>query len=132
MPDQLKVSAKFPVSAKVIFNAWLNSKLHTDMTGGEALVSSKLGGKFKAWDGYISGKNLELIKDKRIIQTWRSSEFAKNDLDSLLVVNFEDVSGGCRVTISHSQIPRGQGENYKQGWEDFYLLPMKAYFKKQF
>ena len=73
---------------------------------------------------------LELIKDKRIIQAWRSSEFAEGDLDSILVVNLEEVSGGCRITIAHSQIPKGQGANYKQGWIDYYLLPMKAYFKK--
>lgn len=130
MSDQLKVSAKFPVQPKAIYNAWLNSKQHTEMTGAEAVVSSKIGGKFKAWDGYITGKNFELIKDKRIIQAWRSSEFAEGDLDSILVVNLEEVSGGCRITIAHSQIPKGQGANYKQGWIDYYLLPMKAYFKK--
>jgi len=25
-------------------------------------------------------------------------------------------------------IPDGQGENYKQGWKDFYFKPMKKYF----
>ncbi|MEW6654200.1 MAG: hypothetical protein AB1394_12145, partial [Bacteroidota bacterium] len=59
------------------------------------------------------------------IQLWRSSEFSENDLDSLLVVNLEDVSDGCKVTIVHSQ-----NTNYKQGWIDYYLLPMKSYFKK--
>jgi activator of HSP90 ATPase len=130
MLDQLKVSAKFPVPAKIIYNAWLNSKQHTDMTGFESFVSSKVGGKFKAGDGYITGRNLDLVKDNRIIQTWRSSEFADSDLDSLLVVNLEDIRGGCKATIEHTQIPKGQGNAYKQGWIDYYLLPMKAYFKK--
>ncbi|KAF0151118.1 MAG: Activator of Hsp90 ATPase 1 family protein [Ignavibacteria bacterium] len=130
MFNQLRVSAKFPIRAKEIYKAWLSSKLHTEMTGGEAVISSKIGGKFKAWDGYITGKNLDLIKDKRIIQLWRSSEFTERDLDSILVVNFEDVSDGCKVTIVHSQIPKWQGASYKQGWIDYYLLPMKAYFSK--
>ena len=130
MLDQLKVSAKFPVAAKEIYIAWLSSKQHTEMTGFESFISLKVGGKFKAGDGYIIGRNLDLIKDNRIIQTWRSSEFAKSDLDSLLVVNLEDIPGGCKVTIEHSQIPKGQGAAYKQGWIDYYLLPMKAYFKK--
>jgi activator of HSP90 ATPase len=130
MYDQLKVSAKFPVSAQKVYTAWLSSKQHTEMTKSKAAISSKVGGKFKTGDGYIGGKNIELIKDKRIIQTWRTIEFAESDLDSLLVVDFEDVSGGCKVTITHSQIPKGQSRNYKQGWIDYYLLPMKAYFKK--
>ncbi len=125
MLETLKVSAALPAAAKVIYKAWLNSRQHTEMTGGKAVVSSKIGGRFKAWDGYITGKNIELVKDKRIIQLWRSSEFSENDLDSLLVVNLEDVSDGCKVTIVHSQ-----NTNYKQGWIDYYLLPMKSYFKK--
>jgi len=130
MSDQLKVSAKFSVPAKEIYAAWLSSKQHTEMTNIKAHVSSEEGGKFKAGGGYMTGKNLGLVKNKRIVQTWRSSEFAKSDLDSLLVVNFEDISSGCKVTIEHSQIPKGQGAAYKQGWIDYYLLPMKAYFKK--
>jgi len=51
-------------SAKDIYNTWLNSAGHTDMTGGEALISDKIGDSFTAWDdhyfqpmnAYFSGK----------------------------------------------------------------------------
>ena len=39
-----------------------------------------------AWDGYISGRNVELIPGERIVQTWRTSEFGVSDPDS----NLED------------------------------------------
>jgi activator of HSP90 ATPase len=42
----------------------------------------------------------------------------------------EEVSGGTKVTLIHTKIPDGQGESYKQGWDDFYFTPMRAYFSK--
>ena len=50
-----------------IYSAWLNSQPHTQMTGGEAKCSDKVGASFTAWDGYISGKNLELFENKKIV-----------------------------------------------------------------
>ncbi|MCX6175094.1 MAG: SRPBCC domain-containing protein [Ignavibacteriales bacterium] len=130
MSDQIKLSATFPVTQKRIYDAWLNSKEHSAMTGGKATASTKVGGKFTAWDGYISGKNLELIPNKRILQSWRSTEFPKDHLDSYLLVKLEKTNGGTKVTIIHSEIPQGQSASYKKGWKDFYFTPMKKYFSK--
>lgn len=130
MSDQIKLSATFPVTPKRIYDAWLNSKEHSAMTGCKAIISAKVGGKFTAWDGYISGKNLELALNKRILQSWRSKEFSKDNLDSYLLVKLEEVNGGTIVSLVHSEIPVRQGASYKKGWKDFYFMPMKQYFKK--
>ena len=130
MSEQINLSALFPVSPNRIFNAWLNGKEHTVMTGAKATASTKVGGKFTAWDGYISGINLELISNKRILQSWRSTEFPNGHLDSYLLVKLEEVKVGTKVALVHSEIPEGQSASYKKGWRDFYFIPMKAYFAK--
>ena len=130
MTEQIKLSANIPASPKQIYDAWLSSKEHSKMTGGKATASVKIGGKFTAWDNYISGKNLELIPDKRILQAWRTTEFSKDDLDSHLLIKIEEVKDGSKVTLVHSEIPQGQSASYKKGWSDFYLKPMKTYFTK--
>lgn len=128
MSEQITLSATFPVPPKRIYKAWLNSKEHSAMTGGGARTSAKVGGKFTAWDGYISGKNLELIANKRILQSWRASEFPKEQPGSLLLIKFEKTKSGTRVTLVHSEVPDGTGAAYKKGWKDFYFEPMKTYF----
>ncbi len=128
--DKLKVSVTLPVPAKDLFKAWLDSKKHSAMTGGKAVIEPKSNGKHSAWDGYIWGKNIEITPNKKIIQTWRTSEFADNDLDSLLEISFAEKKGKTTVTLSHTNIPEGQGANYKKGWKDFYFTPMKQYFSK--
>ena len=128
--NKYTISAVIPASASKIYKAWLTSKGHTAMTGSPAKVSGKVGGKFSAWDGYIFGKTLELEPDQRIVQAWRTSEFPDDAPDSRLEVVLVEVKGGTKVTLTHSDMPKGQADSYRQGWEDFYFKPMKEYFGK--
>ncbi|MDA0195894.1 MAG: hypothetical protein O2887_17610 [Bacteroidetes bacterium] len=51
----------FPVPPESIYDAWLNGDKHSEMTGGKAICSSSIGGKFSCWDGYITGMNKSLV-----------------------------------------------------------------------
>jgi len=128
MPVQFEIKTVLPASAKQVYEAWLDSRKHTEMTGGEASSSKKEGGKFKAWDGYLWGKNVSLTPGRQIVQTWRTSEFHKEDEDSLIEIELMDVDEGCQVFLRHSNIPEGQPD-YELGWEEHYFMPMRAYFR---
>jgi activator of HSP90 ATPase len=129
--NQIKVSATFSVSPKRLYSAWLNSKEHGAMTGEKATASNKVGGKYTAGSGYISGRNLELVPNKRILQSWRSTEFPAGHLDSHLLIKLDEVKDGTKLTLVHSEIPDGQSAAYKKGWIDFYFKPMKRYFQSE-
>jgi activator of HSP90 ATPase len=111
-----------------LYNAWLNSEEHAKMTGGEAECSDVVGGLFSVWDGYITGKNLSLVVDSEIVQTWRSTEFKDSDADSKLTVRFKNNQEGCELTLIHQNIPDDQPD-YEKGWEDHYFVPMREYFR---
>ena len=130
MGIQFEVSDVIPASPEAVYNAWLNSEEHGLMTGGSAQVSAVVGDTFEAWDGYIQGKNLELESPKRILQSWRTSEFEDSEEDSLLEVLFTPEGKETRVTIRHSNLPK-HGMQYKQGWVDSYFTPMKEYFAEK-
>ncbi|MFT7035313.1 MAG: activator of HSP90 ATPase [Cyclobacteriaceae bacterium] len=127
MKDHIELKETFSVKADVIYKAWLDSEEHTLMTGGGALCSDKENGEFTAWDGYISGHNKSLIENKRIVQSWRTTEFEETDNDSELIIELVETDEGCELTLIHSAISRGKS-NYEQGWIDHYFIPMKAYF----
>lgn len=130
MKESIKISHIFPVSAKRLYDAWLNSIEHSEFTGSKAVVRPKLGTDFTAGDGYISGRNIVLQPFSRIVQAWRTSDFPEASIDSKLEILFEKVNGGTRLTLIHTQIPAGQLNEYEKGWKQYYLKPMKAYFKK--
>ena len=115
-------------SPESLYNAWLNSEEHAAMTGAQALAAETITGEFSAWDGYITGRNIDLQSGKRILQSWHTSEFDSNAPDSLLEVLFEPEGKGTRVKIRHKDLP-AEGMKYKQGWIDHYFEPMKEYFK---
>ncbi len=127
MKGSFQLKEIFTIEPSVFFHAWLNSQEHSLMTGGEAICGNNVGDEFTAWDGYISGKNISLILDQEINQSWRTSEFKDSDEDSELSIRIIEIPEGCEVILSHKNIPEGQAD-YKQGWIDHYFNPMKTYF----
>jgi len=128
MKNGFTISEIIPAKPAEIYNSWMSTKGHAAMTGSAAKVDGKVGGKFSAWDGYIFGRTLELTPNQRIVQAWRTSEFPDEAPDSHLEVLLEEVDGGTKVTLTHSNLPEGQADSYQQGWDDFYFKPMKEHF----
>ncbi len=128
MSESLKVSTLLNATAKDIYIAWLDSKGHSAFTKSPAKVDPKKGGKFIAWDGYISGTNVGLKPYTRIVQKWRTTEFPEGSPDSNLEILLEQGKKGTKLSLIHTEIPDGQAKEYKKGWIDFYFKPMKKYF----
>ena len=74
MPYDFRLTTIIPASPQEIYDAWLDKLAHSEMTGSEAITSDELGAEVSAWDGYISGRNLELVPGERIVQSWRTTE----------------------------------------------------------
>lgn len=127
MEVSFEVTTLIRASSSEIYRTWLNSEGHSAMTGSPATASTKVGDEFQAWDGYITGKNLTLETGRRIVQSWRTTEFTDEDADShleiLLVPEFEQT----RIILRHSKLPE-HGTQYEEGWEDAYFVPMRSYF----
>jgi len=122
-------TVELPASPSVVYSAWLDGKKHAAMTGGPATGSAKVGGSFTAWGGYITGRNVELLSGKRIVQTWRTSQFPKSATDSRLELRLEKSAAGTRLTMIHSDVPASQAKAYDVGWSDHYWTPMLAYLR---
>jgi len=122
------LSHSFPVAPDIIYTSWLDSDGHSAMTGGSADCKAQEGKHFTAWDGYISGKNIKLVKNRKIIQSWRTTEFSDGDEDSLIEIELQPNEQGCLFKLHHSRIPENQPD-YKKGWMEFYIEPMTEYFE---
>ena len=128
--ESISVTKTFPVTAERLYKAWLSSEEHSQFTVAPATIDPKVGGEFLAWDGYISGKNLVLEPYCRIVQSWRTTDFPENAVDSQIEVLLIDTEEGAILTINHSKIPNGQGKEYEDGWNQFYFQAMDDYFSR--
>jgi activator of HSP90 ATPase len=129
MSIEFTVSTLLPATPEEIYAAWLSSEGHSDMTGSSASVSALVGGEFDAWDGYIHGKNLELIPGRRIVQSWRTSEFSTDEPDSIIEITLEPIDNQTKLTLRHTNLPP-HGTQYEQGWVESYFDPMQEYFEE--
>lgn len=126
--DSFELTCNFPVKASAIYEAWLNSELHSAFTGGTAAIQDEIESRFTAWDGYITGMILELDKGQRILQSWRTTDFHMDEDDSLVEIELSDTDKGCRLLLHHWNIPEGKSAKYMTGWDEHYFQPMLKYF----
>ena len=128
--ERFTITTELPVSPKAVYSAWVDSDAHLAMTQAPVSASTEIAGIFTAHDGYINGINLELDGDKRILQSWRTSEFNSTDPGSSLQLVFEPIKNGTRLTLTHSNLPDGQADDFESGWQDIYFNPMLEYFSE--
>ena len=128
MPYSYTLSAVIPASPAEIYRAWLDSIGHSEMTGGEATMSDEVGADISAWDGYITGRNLELIPGERIVQSWRTTEFDDECDDSVVTILLQETEGGTLLTLEHSSVPDEYKSYEEGGWQSHYFEPMITYF----
>ncbi len=128
MPYSFTLTTIIPASAQEIYDAWLDSLEHSEMTGGPATMSDEVGADVSAWGGYITGRNLELVPGARIVQSWRTSEFTDELEDSIITVTLEEVDDGTLLTLEHSNVPDAHRSYEEGGWQSNYFEPMVAYF----
>jgi uncharacterized protein YndB with AHSA1/START domain len=129
MPYSYTLSAVIPASPSEIYRAWLDSIGHSEMTGGgEATMSDEVGADVSAWDGYITGRNLELVPGDRIVQSWRTTEFDDDFEDSIVTILLQETEGGTLLTLEHSNVPDEHRSYEEGGWQSHYVEPMIAYF----
>jgi uncharacterized protein YndB with AHSA1/START domain len=130
MAYDFELSTVLPASPQAVYDAWMSSEGHGEMTLTECTIDPRVGGEYEAGDGYITGRTIALEPGRRIVQTWRTSEFADTDPDSEIEVLLAPVAGGTRLTLKHSNVPDGQTSYRDGGWQDYYFAPMKKRFAR--
>jgi activator of HSP90 ATPase len=128
--ETIRQKATIPAEPAEVYEAFIDAKKHSASTGSKATGDGRVGSKFTAWDGYISGKNIELEPGKRIVQEWFTSEWPKDSPPSRLELTFKRVKGGTEISMVHSDVPAEQVDELKEGWTKFYWKPLRDYFKK--
>ena len=130
----IKQTEHFDASPAEIYDALMDSKKHALFTGAPAKIDKKVGGSFSAHDGYINGKNLELIPGKKIVQSWHADEDKWPDDDYFSKITFdlkEDKKGGTTLNFTHEGVPEALVDSIEDGWITYYWEPLRKMFEKK-
>jgi activator of HSP90 ATPase len=125
----IRQSVTFKAKPHDVYEVLMDSRKHAKFSGEPASISREVGGKFTCYGGYIAGVNLELKPDKKIVQTWRGSDWP-DDHYSKVTFSFAKVKNGTRLTFTQSGVPGQFYKDINQGWRDYYWKKMKAMLEK--
>lgn len=120
----------FDATPKDVYEALMDSRQHAAYTGGTAKISRAEGGAFTCSDESITGRNVQLVENERIVQAWRLSDW-EDGVYSIVRFELAKAKKGTLLVLDHTGIPESERAGIESGWEDFYWAPMRAYFAKR-
>jgi activator of HSP90 ATPase len=127
MPRTVMQSVTLPARAKDLYAMYLSPRAHGAITGSKIVISSRSGSKFRAFGGALTGRMLQTIPGKLIVQAWRSTAFHKGDADSTLILRFTPKGRRGRIDLVHVNVPNHDYNGVNKGWKNYYWTPWRKY-----
>ena len=126
MTARIQQTESFDASPDQVFDLLMKSENFAAMSGGApAEIDPQAGGSFSLFGGMITGRNIEVINNRRIVQAWRPGSWDEG-VYSLVSFALAEAGGGTTVTFEHSSFPDEEAEHLAQGWHDNYWSNMRA------
>jgi activator of HSP90 ATPase len=109
----------FSAAPSRIYKALVDLKQFAEVTGAPASGDSSEGAAFSAFGGHVTGRHVELVPDKRIVQAWRAKTWPEGLYS---IVRFELVADGkgTKLVFDHSGFPEDEKEHLSGGWRAQY------------
>ena len=98
MSDAIHKEVDFKASPQHVYDALLDAKQFSAFSGAAAEFQREAGGEFSCFDGFISGRNIELAAHRRIVQAWRVKIWPEGFYS---IVTFEFASAGLGYSPDH-------------------------------
>jgi uncharacterized protein YndB with AHSA1/START domain len=131
MPRTVTLAVDLPATAARLYRMYLDPKEHAAFTGAPVKIATRAGARFAAFGGAISGTILQLVPNRLIVQSWRSTQFAKADLDSTLVLSFWPLGRETRIELTHVNVADSDFAGVSEGWSKYYWIPWRAYLQRK-
>lgn len=116
----------FAVAPARIYEILLDAKLFAAFTKQTAEVQPQPGAAFKLFSGRITGRNIELVPNQRIVQAWRPESWAPGVYS---IVKFELTAhgSGTRAVLDHAGFAEDKWAGLNEGWATNYWDPLHKY-----
>ncbi len=107
-----------------VFNALTNKRILEIWTGDTVEMEPVVGSEFSLWGGSITGINLEIEENKKIVQQW----FFGEEEDSIVTLKIHSHKKGASIELLHTNIPDDAYENISSGWDEDYFGALNELF----
>jgi activator of HSP90 ATPase len=102
-----------------VYEALVDLRRFGELTGAPASGGSAEGATFSLFGGHITGRHVELVAGKRVVQAWRAKTWPEG-LYSIARFELEPSGKGTRLVFDHDGFPAEMKEHLAQGWQANY------------
>jgi activator of HSP90 ATPase len=102
-----------------IYEALVDSKRFGALTGAPASGESTEGAAFSVFGGHITGRHVELVPGKRVVQAWRAKTWPEG-LYSIARFELQAAGSGTKLVFDHEGFPADMQEHLSKGWQANY------------
>ena len=99
------------------------------MPGETAHISGQAGGTFSLFAGHITGRHIELVPNRRVVQAWRDDGWAPG-VYSIARFELHASASGTRLVFDHTGFPQGGATHLAAGWKSHYWEPLAKYLEQ--
>jgi len=124
-----KKTFKINAEPSDVYSALTNPYTIELWSGYPAEMSTEPGSDFSLWEGDITGKNIEFIQDKKIVQEWY---FGDQPEKSLVTITITPDRENSVLTVEHTNIPDDQFDDIAEGWREYYVGAIIDFFNPNF
>ena len=127
MSTQVHQEIFLKATPKAVYDAFMDEKQHSAVTGGQSTIDQREGGLATMHDGQIMARNIELEPGRKIVQAWRVANWEEG-VYTLLRIALQEEAGGTRLTLDQTGCPEDMTDHLAGGWEQRYWQPLKDHF----
>jgi len=124
-----KKTFKINAEPSDIYSALTNPFTIELWSGYPAQMITEPGSEFSLWEGDITGKNLEFIKNRKVVQEWY---FGDMEVKSIVTINIFPDRKYSVVAVEHTNIPDEDYDDIAKGWEEYYIGAIISFFNPDF
>ncbi len=124
--SQIHHEVVFAAPPGQIYRALIDSKEFAKITGSPAEIDPEEGGRFSCFGGYITGRQVEMTPNKRIVQAWRTGSWPEGVYS---IVSFDLRAEGLKTKLVFDQngAPEKEIGSLDPGWVKRYWEPLKKH-----
>lgn len=115
-----------------IFELLTDGAAFAAATGMPAELTDREGDAFTLFGGRIEGRQVELVRGRRVVQAWRLGGAHDSPWDpgvfSVVRFTLQPEAAGTRLVIDHDGIPAEWADHVAGGYPAFYEEPIRRYF----
>jgi uncharacterized protein YndB with AHSA1/START domain len=93
-------------------------------------IDLQISGEYKIFSGSIAGLFLQILPPTELAYTWKPVKSRRRWRDSVVEWKLAPEGDGTRVNLVHRDLPnQTERDSHDDGWDIFWLWPMKAWLE---